>query len=1199
MIFAPENIKKIKQVLKPSVIILMSGLALAAVIKPVNADNQNATVKGTVYQDKNENGVQDENEQGIPNVTVSDGKTLSVTDEKGNYHLIIDTERRVNDIVFVSVPNGYSVPTDENKTPQFYKQLGSIKPDETREQHFGLLHTPATSNPNFSFANVADVHVQAGTTNNRERFTEQLAQINQSSGNPAFIAVSGDLTNRATDTEFQDYTASTATSTLPVYPAVGNHDFAPGSDYKTRIDRYREYLGPEWYSFDYGNRHFITLENTLGFNEADQLEWLKQDLAQNAKNKEVVVFVHKPLNTPQTPSPDKTKEFIDLLSQYQTRLVMVGHTHVNDVAQDTIPGANHVTTVSSSYTIDQMPNGFRMVNFQGGKQDQKFKMYDVKESASIVHPAAESDVPKGEVDVLVNAYNTTSTVTKVEYRIDGSPWEELKQSSGMAWFEQWDAKNAEKGKHAIEVRVTDDSGKVWSKNHTFNIVDSSERIAPKSGSDWTMFHGNAQHTGMARDTLEAGLRLDWTYQTQGTILTSSPAIANGLIYIGTRDENSSEHHAIHAVNLETGEKVWQVKADAQVQASPAVVDGIVYASSIRGTLYAINAQNGEIIWQKTMGKDEVQRAWMYYSPTAADGVVYQAYSTGNGGKLMALDAKTGKELWIASLAGNWIVESTPVVENGKVYVGGDGGWLISLDASTGKELWRKKPAGGWMHSMPSISEGKLYMGYQGGLLVVLDAATGKELWRYKSNDSSYIHGNATGSSPAIADGIVYMGFPDGNVAALDATTGTLKWSYRTKGGIISSAAISGETIYIGSNDGNLYGLDRLTGQPLWQHEIGAWVASSPAISGNTLVVGALDGNLYAFTPGGKAEQRWPRVTGKITDSETGKPVPGTTITIINEQGEKVRAGNTDQNGNYLIAVEPGNYQLHASRLSYQTNVMDIQLAQGDLKKMDISLAAVSVDAGVGKTISGPTSQGTMEDIVMENSKLAMAIADTSEDSQLPGVTKGKPIDFIAKGMTDQIDWFNLPYASKTMPTGPDAWQQLTVESDKVEVVEVTTDRAVVKATGKSLDSPTINAETTFTIETNQEWITANTVFSNTGNETQALWIGDAIDYDGSGQKSGVGGHHSITLSYSNPQEFKLSEPWIGMTGNDKQVYGLVYSEDSSELIGYGNGNWIMSQKKIELPAGESYTLKRKIVVVNANQSDDPFAELSALYHQNN
>ena len=95
------------------------------------------------------------------------------------------------------------------------------------------------------------------------------------------------------------------------------------------------------------------------------------------------------------------------------------------------------------------------------------------------------------------------------------------------------------------------------------------------------------------------------------------------------------------------------------------------------------------------------------------------------------------------------------------------------------------------------------------------------------------------------------------------------------------------------------------------------------------------------------------------------------------------------------------------------------------------------------------------------------------------------------------------------------------------------------------------------------------------------------------------GHNSITLPYSNPQEFTLSEPWIGMTGNDKQVYGLVYSGDTSELLGYGNGNWIMSQKKIEVPAGGSYTLERKIIAVNANQSANPISVLSDYYHQFN
>ena len=60
--------------------------------------------------------------------------------------------------------------------------------------------------------------------------------------------MAGDLTNNATDAEFLDYRASTATSRLPVWPAVGNHEFTGGPDYRTRIDNYRRHVGPEWYS---------------------------------------------------------------------------------------------------------------------------------------------------------------------------------------------------------------------------------------------------------------------------------------------------------------------------------------------------------------------------------------------------------------------------------------------------------------------------------------------------------------------------------------------------------------------------------------------------------------------------------------------------------------------------------------------------------------------------------------------------------------------------------------------------------------------------------------------------------------------------------------------------------------------------------------------------------------------------------------
>ena len=120
--------QKVKNVLRSGILVAMSALALAAVIKPVSADNPNATVTGTVFDDRNENGVQDKGEKGLANVTVSDGKNITVTDKQGKYELVVETDRRVSDIVFVTTPSGYTVPTDDNKTPQFYKQLGQAAP---------------------------------------------------------------------------------------------------------------------------------------------------------------------------------------------------------------------------------------------------------------------------------------------------------------------------------------------------------------------------------------------------------------------------------------------------------------------------------------------------------------------------------------------------------------------------------------------------------------------------------------------------------------------------------------------------------------------------------------------------------------------------------------------------------------------------------------------------------------------------------------------------------------------------------------------------------------------------------------------------------------------------------------------------------------------------------------------------------------
>ena len=94
-----------------------------------------------------------------------------------------------------------------------------------------------------------------------------------------------------------------------------------------------------------------------------------------------------------------------------------------------------------------------------------------------------------------------------------------------------------------------------------------------------------------------------------------------------------------------------------VPSSPAVSNGIVYVGSYDGSLYAFNATTGAQLWSVyTSGN-------IYSSPAVADGVVY----LGSGGSLDAFDAATGAELWSATTGA--LVYSSPAVSNGMIYVG--------------------------------------------------------------------------------------------------------------------------------------------------------------------------------------------------------------------------------------------------------------------------------------------------------------------------------------------------------------------------------------------------------------------------------------------------------------------------------------------------------------------------------------------------
>src|SRR5947207_13342520 len=152
-------------------------------------------------------------------------------------------------------------------------------------------------------------------------------------------------------------------------------------------------------------------------------------------------------------------------------------------------------------------------------------------------------------------------------------------------------------------------------------------------------------------------------------INSSPAVVDGIVYIGSNDK------AMYAFDAKTGKILWAHNANDGVGSSPAVANGIVYVGSDDNNLYAFNARTGATVWIYTTGGP------VWSSPVVANGVVYVG---SNDNVLYALNAVTGRVLWTHTTDN--FVSSSPAVVNGVVYVGSEDDKLYAFDASNGNTL---------------------------------------------------------------------------------------------------------------------------------------------------------------------------------------------------------------------------------------------------------------------------------------------------------------------------------------------------------------------------------------------------------------------------------------------------------------------------------------------------------------------------------
>jgi outer membrane protein assembly factor BamB len=212
----------------------------------------------------------------------------------------------------------------------------------------------------------------------------------------------------------------------------------------------------------------------------------------------------------------------------------------------------------------------------------------------------------------------------------------------------------------------------------------------------------------------------WAFRTGGRV-RATPAVADGTVIVGSWDGR------VYALDLATGQERWVHRTIGDtldsgkfgfdrraLQSSPAIAEGRVFVGSRDGGLYALDARTGKREWRASH-----RGSWVVGSPAVKDGTVYVGSSDGQF--VQAVDAATGTERWRFETRAN--VLSSPVLVRNLVIVGteaNDSPWgdLLALEAATGKLRWRIRCEEA-LYSSPVAVDSMLYVGTDAGDLLAI------------------------------------------------------------------------------------------------------------------------------------------------------------------------------------------------------------------------------------------------------------------------------------------------------------------------------------------------------------------------------------------------------------------------------------------------------------------------------------------------
>ena len=199
-------------------------------------------------------------------------------------------------------------------------------------------------------------------------------------------------------------------------------------------------------------------------------------------------------------------------------------------------------------------------------------------------------------------------------------------------------------------RIIADTSPRLERGPAYERANRKSSIVNRKSLDWPTYRHDAARSGRTKAAVPAKLKQAWKTDLGGKL--SSVVVAGGKLFVASIDT-----HVVHALDAETGKKLWSYTAGGRVDSPPTIYQGMALFGSADGHVYCLRAADGELVWrfraapmdQRMMYFEQIESVWpVHGSVLVHNGVV--SFTAGrnmyvDGGVwLYRLEPKTGKVL---------------------------------------------------------------------------------------------------------------------------------------------------------------------------------------------------------------------------------------------------------------------------------------------------------------------------------------------------------------------------------------------------------------------------------------------------------------------------------------------------------------------------------------------------------------------------